>query len=76
MPSTSQAMQQATAIALHEPGKLYKRNRGLLKMAKSDLHEYASTPRKGLPKSKHSKRTTLGEMMGHRPKDEDEEEKD
>ena len=38
------------AIAKHEPGKLYKRNVGLLKMSKSQLSEYASTPEKGLPK--------------------------
>ena len=42
-------------------------------MSKSSLHDFASTPHKGLPKSK-GKKTTLGEMMGHRPKDEDEDE--
>ena len=51
MPSVSQNQQIATAIAEHAPGKLYARNRGLLKMKKSDLHDFASTPRKGLPVS-------------------------
>jgi hypothetical protein len=50
MPSLSQAEQIATAIALHHPEKLYPRNRGLLKMKSSQLREFASTPRKGLPK--------------------------
>ena len=37
------------AIAEHEPSKLYGRNKGLKKMSKGDLHDFASTPRKGLP---------------------------
>lgn len=37
------------AIAEHEPGKLYKRNRGLLKMSHQQLHDFAATPRKRLP---------------------------
>jgi hypothetical protein len=38
------------AIAEHHPDKLYKRNRGLLKMSHQQLHEFASTPRKNLAK--------------------------
>ncbi len=38
------------AIAEHHPEKLYKRNRGLLKMSKQQLHDFASTKEKGLPK--------------------------
>ena len=37
---------QLMAIAEHEPSKVYKRNRGVTKMSKSQLHDYAST--KGL----------------------------
>lgn len=37
------------AIAEHEPQKLFKRNRGLLGMKKQQLHDFAATPRKGLP---------------------------
>lgn len=40
------------AIAEHAPEKLYSRNRGLLGMSKSQLHDYADTPEKGLPKKK------------------------
>lgn len=50
MPAKSQAQQEAMAIAEHDPGKLNPENRGLLKMSKSDLHDFAATPRKGLPK--------------------------
>jgi hypothetical protein len=52
MPSESVAQQQVMAIAEHEPGKLYKRNRGLLKMSKGQLHDFAATKHKGLPKKK------------------------
>ena len=45
-PAVSRKQRVAMAIAEHEPGKLYKRNRGLKKMSKSQLHDFAST--KGL----------------------------
>jgi hypothetical protein len=57
MPSTSQAQQIAMAIAEHAPSKLYARNKGLLKMSKPQLHDFAATPRKGLPKRKAPPRT-------------------
>lgn len=49
MPSTFKAQQSVMAIAEHYPEKLYKRNRGLLKMSHRQLHDFASTPRTGLP---------------------------
>ena len=49
MPAKSKVMRQASAIAEHHPEKLYKRNRGMLKMSKKQLSEYASTKEKGLP---------------------------
>ena len=55
MPSVSKKQQEVMAIAEHAPGKLYKRNRGLLKMSHQDLHDFASTPRKGLPVKKKGK---------------------
>ena len=53
MPSVSQAQQEATAIAKNSPEKLYARNRGLLSMTKSQLGDFARTPRKGLPYKKN-----------------------
>jgi hypothetical protein len=50
MPAKSKKQQQAMAIAEHEPNKLYKRNKKLKKMSKERLHDFASTPTKGLPK--------------------------
>lgn len=49
MPAVSKNQAIAARIAKHEPGKLYKRNRGLLKMDKKDLSHFASTKEKGLP---------------------------
>ena len=45
----------AMAIAEHHPGKLYKRNRNLLKMTHEQLSDYASTSEEGLPKKKKAK---------------------
>lgn len=42
-------MRKAAAIAEHHPELLYARNRSLLDMTKEQLHDYASTPEKGLP---------------------------
>ena len=49
MPAVSQAQQKAMAIAEHEPDKLYAKNRGLLKMSHSQLHDFAATKRSALP---------------------------
>ena len=52
MPATSQAQRTAMAIAEHAPGKLYARNKAMLGMTKSQLHDFAATKSKGLPKRK------------------------
>jgi len=52
MPSVSKKQQEAMAIAEHDPSKLYKRNRGLLRMSHKALHDFAATPRAGLPTRK------------------------
>ncbi len=55
MPAKSKAQQKVMAIAEHSPGKLYKKNKGLAKMSKSSLHDFASTKTKGLPQKKSKK---------------------
>jgi hypothetical protein len=52
MPAVSVKQREAMAIAEHHPEKLYAKNKGLLKMSKSELHKYASTKEKGLPLKK------------------------
>jgi len=49
MPSVSVKQRRAMAIAEHHPGALYSRNKGLLDMSRQQLHDFASTPEKGLP---------------------------
>lgn len=48
MPAVSRAQRIAAAIAEHHPEKLYKKNKGLLKMSKEELHKYSSTKESGL----------------------------
>lgn len=50
MPAKSVAQQQAMAIAEHDPEKLNPENKGLLKMSKEQLHDFAATKHAGLPK--------------------------
>lgn len=61
MPAVSRAQQIAMAIAEHDPDKLNDRNKGLLSMSKSQLHDFASTPSKGLPQHvKHPMKSRYG----------------
>jgi hypothetical protein len=65
MPAPSKAMREAAAIAEHHPEELYARNKSLLKMTKSELHDYASTPEKGLPKRVKHSSDGDGHWSGH-----------
>lgn len=49
MPAKSEAQRRLMAIAEHHPEKVFARNRGVLGMSKSKLHEFARTKEKGLP---------------------------
>ncbi len=55
MPAKSKAQQQLMAIAEHDPEKLYKKNRGILRMTQQQMHDFASTSAKDLPKKKKEK---------------------
>jgi hypothetical protein len=52
MPSVSQAQQRLMVIAEHDPDSLYAKNKGVANMTHQQLHDFASTRRKGLPKRK------------------------
>lgn len=64
MPAVSKNQQMAMAIAEHEPGKLKGKNKGLLKMSHSQLHDFAATKRKGLPMKKKGKGKTKKQIAG------------
>ena len=50
MPAKSEAQRRLMAMALHAPGKLWKKNRGVLKMKASQLRDFAET--KGLKRKR------------------------
>ena len=42
MPAKSKKQRQMMAIAEHHPEDLYERNKGVLKMSKEELHDFAT----------------------------------
>jgi len=61
MPAKSKKQRRLMAIAEHHPEKLYSKNKGVAKsMSKSQLHDFAATKEKGLPKKKR----TIGKHRG------------
>jgi len=46
MPAKTEKQRKMMAIAEHHPSKLYKRNRGVLKMSKGELSDFASKHKK------------------------------
>ena len=56
MPAKSKAQRRLMAMAEHNPSKVKKKNRGVLKMSKRQLHEYASTKEKKLPNKKRKQK--------------------
>ncbi len=60
MPAVSKAQATAMRIAEHAPEKLYAKNKGMLKMSHSQLHDFAKTKSKGLPK--HVKTAKLSSL--------------
>jgi hypothetical protein len=55
MPALSIKQRRVMAIAEHDPSKLQKKNKGLLDMSHKQLHDFASTPEKGLPLKKRAR---------------------
>lgn len=50
MPAVSKKQQQLMAIAEHTPEKVSKKNSAILSMSHDQLHDFAATKTKGLPK--------------------------
>lgn len=49
MPAKSKKQQELMAIAEHSPGKVSKKNKGVLAMSKKQLSEFAKTKTSNLP---------------------------
>ena len=43
MPAVTEKQRRLFAIAEHKPGELFRKNRGLLKLSKQELHDFAAT---------------------------------
>ena len=63
MPAKSEAQRRAMAIAEHHPSQLYEKNKGMKKMSKSQLHDFAATKEKGLP---HYAKTKPAQASGRK----------
>jgi hypothetical protein len=59
MPAVSQAQRRLMALAEHNPSAVYSRNQGVLDMSKQQLHGFAATKEKGLPKKKPIAKVTV-----------------
>ena len=55
-PSVSKKQRRLMAIAKEAPEKVYKRNKGVAKMSKKQLGDFARTKEKGLPNKKGKKK--------------------
>lgn len=51
MPALSVKQRRLMAIAEHHPSQVQAKNKGVLKMSHQQLHDFASTKEKNLPKS-------------------------
>jgi hypothetical protein len=56
MPAKSKKQRRSMAIAEHNPDQLYARNKGMLKMKKKQLHDFAVAEEKGLPMKKPNRK--------------------
>lgn len=61
MPAVSMKQRRMMAIAEHQPEKLHKRNRAVMAMSQGQMHDFAATSEKGLPKQK--KKSSLKSRM-------------
>jgi hypothetical protein len=55
MPAPSKAMRRLAGLAEHHPSKVSAKNKSILGMTHQQLHDFASTPEKGLPE--HTKKS-------------------
>jgi hypothetical protein len=63
MPALSGNQRIVAAIGLHNPGKLYARNRSILSMSKPQLQDFASTKGLKVKRVPKPKGVSLGGMM-------------
>lgn len=52
MPAVSKNQQKLMGLAEHNPSAVYSKNKSVLKMSHKQMHDFAATKTKGLPKEK------------------------
>jgi hypothetical protein len=52
MPAVSEKQRRLMAMALYNPDKIYKKNRGVLKMSAGQLHDFVKKKKKRLHQGK------------------------
>jgi len=65
MTAKSKKQRRMMAIAEYHPEMLYKKNRGVLSMSQSQLHDFAATREKKLPAKKKTRRKSLKQHFGY-----------
>ncbi len=56
MPAKSVAQRKLFGMAEHNPSMVSEKNKGVLSMSKNQLHDFAATSEKSLPKRKKKKK--------------------
>lgn len=64
MPSTSVKQQRLMQIAEHNPSAVSAKNRGVLQMSHSQLHDFAAGSEKGKPQYAHDSMSALRRKTG------------
>lgn len=64
MPAKSKAQRRLMAMAEHHPEEVYAKNKGVLKMSKQQLHDYATTEEKSLPRTQKKVARREGRKKG------------
>ena len=59
MPAQSESQRRLMMMALHNPSKVHKKNRGVLKMSKSELRKFAHIEGGSEYPIQHRKGTTI-----------------
>jgi hypothetical protein len=63
MPAKSEAQRRLFAIAEHHPDQLFDKNKKILgSMSKGQMHDFASTKEKGLPKHVSTEKPDVDEV--------------
>ena len=67
MPAKSKKQRKLMGLALSNPGRVHKKNRGVLKMSKQDIRDFAGTKEEDLPEKKAHTVKGKAQAYGSKP---------